>query len=150
MRYPSREGKEATARAHGLAPIGALLSACRDKRQSTKRGCDGSPALRMSLGLWALPLPWSMLPPSTPCCRAPQSCHLMLSFHCHHQSASWAGSPNCRSQHPDPVCTRRRPSQAGARWAVAGTICADLTLSGSPRPGALLFSKPLKHPFCLS
>lgn len=66
MRYPSREGKEATARAHGLAPMGALLSACGDKRQSTKRGCDGSPTLRMSLGLWALPLQWSMLPPKHP------------------------------------------------------------------------------------
>lgn len=78
-------------------------------------------------------------PPSTPCYRAPQSCHLMLSFHCHYQSASWAGSPNCRSQHPDPVCTRRRPSQAGARWAVARTVCADLTLSA---PGQVPCSFP--------
>ena len=84
LRYPSREGKGAAAKAHDLAPVGALLSACGDKGQSAKRGCDGGPTLCMSLCLWALPLQWSMLPSKNPLLQSSSSCHLMLSFHCHY------------------------------------------------------------------
>lgn len=148
-RYPSREGKEATARAHGLAPMGALLSACGDKRQSTKRGCDGSPALRMSLGLWALPLQWSMLPSKHPLLQSSSvlSPHAVFSLPLSVCFLGWLSKLQIPA--PRPCVHPQTPiSGWGALGGSTNRLCRPHSVS--PRPGALLFSKPLKHPFCLS
>lgn len=76
-------------------------------------------------------------PPSIPGYRAPQACPLS-----HHQPASWAGSPNCRSQHPDPVHSCGRPSRAGAHWRRHGPSVQTSLPPASPRPSAVLSPSP--------
>lgn len=148
LRYPSREGKEARARAHTWLQWEPSSVPAETRARALREAVTAAPPLACHVASGLCLFSGPCFPPRIPCYRAPQSCHLILSFRCQYQSASWAGSPSCRSQHPDPVCTHRRPSQAGAHGAVARTVCAYLTLS-APGPGAVLFPKPLKHPFCL-
>lgn len=125
--------------------MGALLSACGDKRQSTKRGCGGSPALRMSLGLWALPLQWSMLPSKHPLLQSSSvlSPHAVFSLPLSVCFLGWLSKLQIPA--PRPCVHPQTPiSGWGALGGSTNRLCRPHSVS--PRPGALLFSKPRNTP----